>query len=137
VLNKPTKQNYLLGASCLLAALLQLWFAFPLDGSEFSGGRVTGPILNLSDYGGYVFLIAAVLALFLPRLASVMALAAVLLCLPLYLYSIAPGIFRQLFPGEYKMPIASSFTWSPRALAGIASVAVVVCIAVYCFKKSS
>ena len=133
VLNKPTKQNYLLGASCLLAALLQLWFAFPLDGSEFSGGRLTGPILNLSDYGGYVFLIAAVLALFLPRLASVMALAAVLLCLPLYLYSITPGIFRQLFPGEYKMPIASSFTWNALALAGIASVAVVVCIAVYCF----
>ena len=98
---------------------------------------MTGPILNLSDYGGYVFLIAAVLALFLPRLASVMALAAGLLCLPLYLYSIVPGIFRQLFPGEYKMPIASTFTWNALALAGIASVAVVVCIAVYCFKKSS
>jgi hypothetical protein len=133
----PAKQNYLLGICCLLAALLQIWFAFSLDGSEFSGGRLTGPILNLADYGGYLFLLSAVLAFFLLRVSSIMALTAALLCMPLYLYFIAPGVFRKLFPGEYSIPITSVFTWSFPALAGVGSLAVAGFVSVYFFKKRS
>jgi hypothetical protein len=134
-MKKPAKQNYLLGASCLLAAVLQVWFSLPLDGSEFSGGRLTGPILNSSDYGGYLFLATAVLALFLLRASSTMAIASGFLCLPLYLYAIAPEIFRRAFPGDYKDPLVSTFMWSPLAVAGICSVALAIFIAVYSFKE--
>lgn len=110
----------------------------------FSAGRVrifwgwlTGPILNLSDCGGYLFLLSALLAFFLLRVSSTMTLTAALLCMPLYLYFIAPGIFRKLFPGEYSIPITSAFTWSFPALAGLGSLAVAGFISVYFFKKKS
>ena len=136
-MNKPAKQNYLLGGSCLVSALLQIWFSSPLDGSEFSGGWLTGPILNLSDYGGYLFLLSAVLAFFLLRVSSIMALTSALLCMPLYLYFIAPGVFRKHFPGEYSIPIPSVFTWSLPALAGVGSLATAGFVSVYFFKKRS
>lgn len=98
---------------------------------------MTGPILNLADYGGYLFLLTAVLALFLLRVSAVMAIAAGLLSLPLYLYAIAPGIFRRGFPGDYKEPFVSTFIWSPLAVAGVCSVALAILIAVYSFKKSN
>lgn len=101
-MKKPVKQNYLLGVSCLVAALLQIWFSSPLDGSEFSGGRLTGPILNSSDYGTYLFLLTAILALFLFRVSSRLAIAAGLLCLPLCFYTIAPGVFHLVLPGPDK-----------------------------------
>lgn len=98
---------------------------------------MTGPILSLSEYGGYLFLLTAVLALFLLRASSAMAIASGLLCLPLYLYAIAPGIFRSAFPGDYKQQFVSTFMWSPLAVAGVCSVAVAIIIAVYSFKKSA
>jgi hypothetical protein len=120
-----------------IAGLSQIWIAFPLDGSEFSGGRVTGPILNLSGYGGYLFLLTAVLALFLLRISSAVAVAAGLPCLPLYLYTIAPGTFRRVFRGDYKEQFVSTFIWSLPAFTGVCSVALVIAVAVYSFKKSA
>jgi hypothetical protein len=59
---------------------------------------VPRPHFDLSDFGGYLLLVTAVLAFFLGRLSSIVTLAAGLLCLPLYLYAIAPGIFPRVFP---------------------------------------
>lgn len=80
-------------------------------------------------------LLAAILAFFPLRASSIMTLIAGLLCLPLYLYFIAPGVFRKLFPGEYSVPIASVFTWSLPALAGVSSLAVTGFVSVYFLKK--
>ena len=66
---------------------------------------MTGPKLNLADYGGYLFLLTAVLALFLLRVSAVMAIAAGLLSLPLYLYAIAPEFFGGVSPVTTKSPL--------------------------------
>lgn len=95
----------------LLACWLMLKNTFALDGSEFSGGRVTGPILTMADVGLIAFVVALLLAYPLPRISSLITLLASLLSFPLLLYFIAPGPFRAVFRGEYSVPLESNFVW--------------------------
>jgi hypothetical protein len=44
-----------------------------------------------------------------PRLAGATACIASLMCLPLHLYLIAPGIFQLIFKGEYSVPAPTIF----------------------------
>jgi hypothetical protein len=109
-------------AAAFLAAVGILWLHLDDFGGEFIGGWLTGKILSMADSGGILFLFALVLTIFLPRIASGVALLASLLCLPLYLYVVAPGPFRQLFKGEYKGSLNQPFVWNWWAAVGIASI---------------
>jgi len=109
------------------------WHRFlGLDGTEFSGGSVTGPLLNL-QLGGTLFVTLALLVAFAyPRASAAMTLVAVPCCLPLHVYFLAPGLFRGLFPGEYSVPMQSYFEfnsvdfWGVIVLIGMALVALLV-----------
>jgi hypothetical protein len=118
-----------LAVTCLACASLA-WYGTDLGPSEFSGGSITGPILDLFEAGTLLFPCALVLAFFYPRIAAAITLAACLSCLPLYLYFAAPGPFRWIFRGEYSVPAPSSFVWNGRTMAGILSIfaAAYVCI---------
>jgi Na+(H+)/acetate symporter ActP len=112
--------SYLL---CLAVAWMRL---DDIGASEFIGGRVTGPLFTMAECGSFLFIPALILTFFYRRIASGTALMASLLCLPLYLYFIAPGPFRWVFKGEYTVPLQGSFVWDNWAIAGIASLIVAI-----------
>lgn len=115
----------------LLACWLMLKNTFALDGTEFSGGRVTGPILTMADVGLITFVVALLLAYPLPRISSVMTLLASCLSLPLLLYFIAPGPFRSVFRGEYSVPLESNFVWDRWSLEPAIVILIVATISVW------
>src|SRR5579863_5534699 len=115
----------------LLLSWLMLRNASFVDGTEFSGGRLTGPILVLCEIAFIVFVVGIVLAYPFPRIASVISLLASLLCLPFLLYFIAPGPFRAVFRGEYSVPLQSNFLWSRWSLEMAIAILVVVAISVW------
>jgi glycerol-3-phosphate acyltransferase PlsY len=104
-------KNKLFSAITVLICILALLqYGIQLDNSEFPGGRVTGVLLELYDAGFYLFIAVLVLIFIWPRVAAVAGLAAALLCLPVFLYATFPGMFRRIFPGEYKTPLVSNFS---------------------------
>jgi hypothetical protein len=114
-LSKPLQ-----AASCVICAILTLKYRFPLDGSEFMRGTVTGPILNMCDIGTVLFLVASPMAFLRRRqISGAFTLLASLLCLPLYLYFTAPGPFRWVFRGDYKVPRQADFVWERWSIGGI------------------
>jgi hypothetical protein len=111
----------------LSCAVLGWIVAGPLEGSELSGGSVTGPVLALHDKATDLFLLGAVAVYVHRRTAAGITLLGGLFALPLYFYLVAPGPFRVLFPGEYKQPVTSQFHAEPSAvLATVATLAAIV-----------
>jgi len=96
-MKKPGTQQLSLALVCLAGVFVALRNSNGLDGTEFSGGWLTGPLLSMTDVGIVLFLLALIVAFVSPRVAAAIALAASLLCLPLYLYFIAPIPFSQVF----------------------------------------
>jgi hypothetical protein len=62
----------------------------PYEGSEFSGGSLTGPLLSMADTGALGLVLAAVCSFVLRRVGAGLGIASSLLCLPLYLFFLAP-----------------------------------------------
>jgi hypothetical protein len=132
-MTKDRKQKLLQAASCLLCAIVAWRYPSLLEGTEFSGGRVTGPVLGLFDSGTCLFVLALFLTFVVRRVAAAMALTASLLCLPLYLYFTAPGPFRRVFRGEYSVPLQASFVWDGRTIAGMLAIAILVYVCLRSF----
>jgi len=124
-MKKPGKYQ-LWQASSFALCIAVAWTQLDLAGSEFSGGRVTGPIFSLFESGFLVFVLAMLLTFMYRRVGAVMGIAASLLCVPLYLYVIAPGPFRFIFPGNWKSPLEANLIWNTWAIAGLLSLAVAV-----------
>lgn len=101
-----------------------------IEGSEFIGGRVTGPIFTLFESGILIFALAIILALIYRRIAALMGIAACLLCLPLYFYVLAPGPFRSVFRGNYSVPLESNFVWDKGMITGVLTLAIAVFVGV-------
>ncbi len=118
------RQALLQAAGCLLCTVLTWKYGSSLEGTEFSGGRVTGPILDMKDVGALLFVLAFPLTFFYRRTAAATVLIACLLSLPLYFYFSAPGLFRMLFRGEYSVPLNASFAWDNWAIAGMIALAI-------------
>jgi Na+(H+)/acetate symporter ActP len=120
------KQELWQAASCVLC-LAVAWIRLDdIGSSEFSGGWLTGPIFLMADAGSDFFIPAMILAFFYRRIAAGIAFVACLLCLPLYLYFIAPGPFRWIFKGEYSVSLRANFYYNNWAIAGIISIVVAV-----------
>jgi len=115
----------------LLASWLSLRNTNSLDGSEFSGGRLTGPILTMCEIAIIVFVVGIVLAYPFPRIASVTSLLASLLSLPFLLYWIAPGPVRSIYKGEYSVPLQSNFVWNKWSLGTAVAILIVVVMSVW------
>lgn len=118
------KHELLLAGSCLLC-LAVAWIRLDdIGASEFSGGWLTGPIFSMANYGSVLFIPAMVLTFFYRQIAAGIALMASLLCLPIYLYSIAPGPFHWVFKAKYAVPPPGYFFWDNWAIGGIISLIV-------------
>jgi hypothetical protein len=125
------KQKVLQAAGCLLCAYLTIRDPYGLSGSEFSGGRLTGRLLDLKFVGFFLFVVALLLAFVFPRIAAVTALISSLCCLPLYFYFVVPGLFRRIFKGfEWSVPLKSYFVADRWALANILALLLVIGISV-------
>lgn len=98
---------------CLVITCRLTW---SLDGTEFSGGRITGPLLNMVDAAILLFALSLV-GLWWRRVSAVVALAATLLCLPMSVLFLAPGPFRRVVGGIWSVPLQSNFDWSPWTIA--------------------
>ena len=105
------KQKFWLAMSCLLGIFLLRHELNELDGSEFIGGRITGPLFTLAESGALFLTLGLVLIFFRRRLASGVIGLASLLCWPLYAYLTFPGIYRHVFKGEYSVPLQSNANW--------------------------
>lgn len=123
-MEKLSKQKLWQAAACL-ACVGVLWIRMDaLGASEFGGGRVTGKLFTMADLGSLLFFVALLLTIFFPRVAAGVALAAALLCLPLYLYVLMPGPYRQIFKGEYSVPLQRPFVWNNWAAVGVLSLVI-------------
>ena len=118
------RQDLLLLGACLLSIVVALKHGLDLEGTEFSGGWVTGPLLRMHTAGMYILVLALFLTLVTSRVAAASALIGSLLCLPLYTYFTIPGVFRLVFPGEYSVP-SGAFRWSGWTITGLALIVVV------------
>ena len=110
------QRQLLLAGFCLLSIAAELVATAPLDGSEFSGGLLTGPLLSMADYGAELFFVALICAFLFRRVAAAMAVAASALCLPLYLFFLVPVPFAKFFvPGHpllVQHPAGIEWRWS-------------------------
>lgn len=106
-------------ASCLLCVILVWDYGDRLDGTEFTGGSVTGPVFNMSNIGMLLFVVALPMTFVSRRISGAVAFAASLLCLPLYLYFTVPGPFRWVFRGVYKVPLYANVVWGRWSIIGI------------------
>jgi len=99
--------------SFLLCVYSALQLTRGLDGTEFSGGRLTGPLLSMADSGTLLFILAIVLTVLFPRVAAAIGLASSLLCVPLCCFFIAPLPFARLFARgiEFSFQPPPGFHW--------------------------
>ena len=102
--------------------------------SEFSGGRLTGPLFEMASIGSLLFLPALLLTFIFRRIAATIAIAAALLCFPLYSYVLLPGPYRWIFKGEYSVPLDRPFHWDNWAVVGVLSL---VCAAILSLRSYS
>jgi hypothetical protein len=138
-MKKPQKQQLWLTVSCLACVVVALRNTNGLEGTEFSGGWLTGPLLSMTDIGALLFVLALIVTFRYPRIAGAIGLASSLLCLPLYLYFIAPVPFNQIFGfgHEFKGQPSGGFHWDTWAIAGVLTLAVTTYVCLRSFAVTS
>jgi hypothetical protein len=129
------KQKLLLAAACFLCAYLATRGPYGLSGSEFAGGWLTGRLLDANFLGFFVFVAALLVVFVFPRVAAVVAVAASLLCFPLYLYFLAPGFFRWIFKGPWKVPLRSYLVMDKWALENILALLLTTVVSIYILRS--
>jgi hypothetical protein len=129
---RPGPQQLSLAVSCLVGVFVAVQNTKGLDGTEFNGGRLTGPLLSMANIGIVLFLLALIAAFVLPRVAAGIGFASSVLCLPLYLYLIAPVLFNDVFGvgHEFKVQPSGGFHWGGWAIAGVLTLAATMYVCV-------
>jgi len=125
-MSKDLKQKLAQVAMCLLCASVVWRYASELEGTEFSGGWLTGPLLDLKDIGFALFVLSLVLTFFFQKIGAAITTLASLLCLPLYLYFMLPGLFGRVFGGVEKVHLRADFVWNRGTIFGILILVVAV-----------
>lgn len=87
--------------------------------SEFSGGWLAGRLFQMADAGSALFALAIVATFFYRRIAAGLELLASLICAPLYVYVLAPALYRSIFDGESSVRQWRFFVWDNWAAAGL------------------
>lgn len=114
-------QKFMQAFTCLVCVAVIFLYVTRLEGSEFSGGRITGPLLAVSAWGIVLLAAGFVLTFFLPQIGAMVILISGLMSLPLFLYFLAPGPFRWVFRGGYSVPATGLFVWDNQSGAGAAT----------------
>jgi uncharacterized membrane protein len=125
-MSKPGKNELWQAASFVLCVAVSWTQADRVDGTEFVGARVTGPIFSLFESGMLIFVLAIVLTFVYRWIAAVAGIVASLVCFPFYLYFLLPGPFRSVFRGIYSVPLQSNFVWDNGMIAGALALALAV-----------
>lgn len=115
----------------LICAVLIWRYTFPLDGTEFSGGRVTGPLLDMSGISIVLFLIGLTLSFVSSRLPAAITLVASVLALPIYIYFALPGPFRRVFKGLYSVPLTANIVLNRDSIVGLITLMLAVAFSIY------
>jgi hypothetical protein len=138
-MKKPQRQQLWLTVSCLACVVVELRNTNGLEGTEFSGGWLTGPLLSMADIGAVLFGLALIMAFPYPRIAGAVGLASSLLCLPLYLDVVAPVPFNQVFGfgHQFKVQPSGGFHWDPWMIGGILTLAVTTYVCLRGFAVTS
>jgi hypothetical protein len=129
-MKKPGKTGILQATSFVVCAAVAWMQADRVDGTEFVGARVTGPIFSLFESGMLIFVLAIVLTFMYRWIAAVAGFVASLACFPFYLYFLAPGPFRSVFRGIYSVPLQSNFVWDNGMIGGSLTLAVAAFVCV-------
>jgi hypothetical protein len=130
-MEKQGKSKVELAAACLLCIAVTWRYRIDLGGTEFSGGWLTGPLLNMEIVGSLLFVLALLLTFLYERVAAAISVIACLLCLPLFLYFTAPGPVRWVFrTPEWSVPLRTSFVWDTWTVGGIIVLSVTACVGV-------
>ena len=124
------RQKFVQGGICLVCAAITWRYPIGVVGTELSGGWLTGRLLNASEVGTFLFVLAFALTFPFRRIAAGAMLTAALACLPLYLYIVAPGPFRRIVGGEYSVPLQSSFVWDPQGILAICLLIVAMAVSI-------
>jgi hypothetical protein len=121
-----------------MCAIVALRNTKGLEVTEFSGGWLTGPLLLMTEIGTVLFALAFIVAFLFPRIAAGIALVSLALCLPLYLYFIAPVHFNQIVGSghEFKVPPSKDFHADVWALAGLLILAVTGYLCLHGFRHN-
>lgn len=124
-MKKPDLQQVCQAGSFLLCVFLALQITDGLEGTEFSGGWLTGALLSMEHIGTLLFVLALVVTFVFPRVAAAIGLVSSLLCLPLYFFFIAPVPFAQVFSSghEFKVQPAPGFHWHTWPATGLLALA--------------
>jgi hypothetical protein len=138
-MKRPGKRQLSLAVSCLVCVIVALRNTHGLEGTEFSGGWLTGPLLSMIDIGTVLFVLALVVTFIYPRIAGAIGLASSLLCLPLYLYFIAPVTLNQIFGfgRQFKVQPSGGFHWDRSPIAGVLTLAVTTYVCLRGFAVTS
>ncbi len=113
----PIIVDSLLAIVLLLSIAAIWWITDGLDGTEFSGGYITGRLLDGAFIGIITYMISLVTLYWLPRVSAAFSLAASACCLPLLLYFFAPRPFRwaihlTLPAVDWSTPVFQAVVWS-------------------------
>ena len=68
-MRRDIKQKLMQAVSCLPFLFLWLYSA-NLEGTEFSGGKLTGPLLHMNDVGTFLFILPLLMVWFVPRIRA-------------------------------------------------------------------
>ena len=133
-MKKPDIRQAYQAGSYLICVFLTWQITSGLEGTEFSGGWLTGPLLSMADTGTALFIVSVVLTFVVPRVAAAIGLASSVLCLPLYLFLIAPVPFAQVFARghEFKDQPAPGVHWHVWPVSGLLALAVTLC---FCIRR--
>jgi hypothetical protein len=83
IVKKPDIQQVYQASSCVLCVFFALKITDGLEGTEFSGGWLTRPLLSMEETGTILFVLAVVATFAFPRVAAPIGLASSSLSLPL------------------------------------------------------
>jgi hypothetical protein len=90
----------------------------------------------MADISGLLFVVALILTFFHPRISATIALVAALLCLPIYLYFIMPGLYQHIFGGESSVPLQTFYYWNSWSAVGILSLVFVTFSSLRSYSKT-
>lgn len=133
-LKKPDILQVCQAGSFLLCVSLAWHVTSGYEGTEFSGGWLTGRLLSMEVIGTALFIVAVVLTFVFPRVAAAIGLTASALCFPLYFFFIAPVPFAQVFARghEFKVQPVPGFHWIIWPVVGLFGLAVTLYFCIRC-----
>lgn len=122
---KPDVGQAFQAVNFLLCVSLALKLTSGLDGTEFSGGWLTGRLLSMAENAIILFILALVSTFLFQRVAAAIGLFSSLLCAPFCCFFIAPAPFAHVFARGHEFKVQPSpglhwHTWPVVALLTVA-----------------